>query len=573
MTDLFKIKEDSIELKEITYMSTETCYCGRDKFGDFDKCILHCEKDDWFKVMPNGQKFWKSMNDVNHFWEEYIKIDLGNSDKEYNLHFPIFPSRCIDKRSFSTRVRNLFKDIHIIDFTDCIFYGEVEITQKLLKLKITNSIILSDFKIKLEPRIESIIKSSIKIKDVEFRGKFKIKNESEQGLNVTLTKAYFFNEFSFDGNVTTFRTTVCEFKESYLRLHNSYKTNTILTFYATDFNDKIFLRTNEKNIDRLRFKYCNFNSIINISSKNYDEEKCLHYEGAQISKMTFFSCMLNKESLLIVNVYIINMLSFNEVNHNGKVIIKDIGENNELIFDDYNVESTVLMNCNFSDSKIIIENTNLLSDNVFFSVHTTKWPLIDNFTCNTDTFRQLKLVNDKQGNYIEANKFYSAEMDGYKKEITSKNSNVPFQEKFIFWMNYLVSDFGRSWVQPLLWYVTLGLFFSSLYHGDHIYTFMISCYFIVLHIGLGWMIHVGVKVIRVLKLAFLNLLIFDYIRTIKDYKGFWSRLCRSITFMNPFDTNKDEPEDGIIGWWILFRLFALFIIYQFIISLRRQTKR
>ncbi|RXJ99022.1 hypothetical protein CRV02_12570 [Arcobacter sp. CECT 8989] len=32
--------------------------CNLENFEDKDKCILHCEKDDWYKVQENGYKSW-----------------------------------------------------------------------------------------------------------------------------------------------------------------------------------------------------------------------------------------------------------------------------------------------------------------------------------------------------------------------------------------------------------------------------------------------------------------------------------------------------------------------------------
>ncbi|MEN5406988.1 hypothetical protein ACN2C0_09160 [Aliarcobacter butzleri] len=54
------------------------CCCGNctlEVFENSDKCILHCEKDDWYEIDDNGNKNWdKSKEILTYFGKKYRKI-------------------------------------------------------------------------------------------------------------------------------------------------------------------------------------------------------------------------------------------------------------------------------------------------------------------------------------------------------------------------------------------------------------------------------------------------------------------------------------------------------------------
>ncbi len=41
---------------------------------DNNKCIFHCEKDDWFELNNKNRKTWKT-DKLNDFWSKYIQND------------------------------------------------------------------------------------------------------------------------------------------------------------------------------------------------------------------------------------------------------------------------------------------------------------------------------------------------------------------------------------------------------------------------------------------------------------------------------------------------------------------
>lgn len=78
-----------------------------------------------------------------------------------------------------------------------------------------------------------------------------------------------------------------------------------------------------------------------------------------------------------------------------------------------------------------------------------------------ETFRIIKQSFDDVGNKLEANKFFAEEMIAYSKELLRKNGN--YSEKFVFFTNYLVSNFGKSYVKPLVLLIILLFLYIGLY--------------------------------------------------------------------------------------------------------------
>jgi uncharacterized protein YjbI with pentapeptide repeats len=75
---------------------------------------------------------------------------------------------------------------------------------------------------------------------------------------------------------------------------------------------------------------------------------------------------------------------------------------------------------------------------------------------NTDkeTFRIIKHSFDKVGNLTEANRYFSYEMNKEKKQTYFWENP---EKKFVLWFNYIISNYGQSFLRPLLWIFVLGI--------------------------------------------------------------------------------------------------------------------
>lgn len=103
-----------------------------------------------------------------------------------------------------------------------------------------------------------------------------------------------------------------------------------------------------------------------------------------------------------------------------------------------------------------LENTNLKEPPNFLKVK------IESDNTNRETFRIIKNAFDKSGNHIEANKYFSREMKEYKKELSSASFS---QEKLIFNLNELISNFGMNYIRPILLIIFFSVFFELLKCG------------------------------------------------------------------------------------------------------------
>ncbi len=77
-----------------------------------------------------------------------------------------------------------------------------------------------------------------------------------------------------------------------------------------------------------------------------------------------------------------------------------------------------------------------------------------------EVYRQLKLALDNQKDYINANRFYSLEMKAYEKVLGNKSCIKAFQDKLVFKIHKSASDFGQSWIRPLVWIILISISFA-----------------------------------------------------------------------------------------------------------------
>lgn len=114
------------------------------------------------------------------------------------------------------------------------------------------------------------------------------------------------------------------------------------------------------------------------------------------------------------------------------------------------IYTTFMSFSNFRRTKFLsgldFENSNLKEQPNFLKTY------ISPKNTNRETFRIVKHSFDDVGNKIEANKFYSKEMDAYRREMKGKFKP---SERFVFCMNNFISEFGTSYLKPILLLIIL----------------------------------------------------------------------------------------------------------------------
>ncbi len=153
---------------------------------------------------------------------------------------------------------------------------------------------------------------------------------------------------------------------------------------------------------------------------------------------------------------------------------------------------------------------------------------------NTDkeTFRIIKYSFDKVGNMTEGNKYFSYEMGKERKETYFWDDP---DKKIVLWFNYLISNFGQSFMLPLLWIFILGI----LHHFVNYWidTYKIIDYFPKYHLGIESIVH--------------------------DLNSFSKNIL-------PFKRFLPEGKEFIS---LLFLIGYSTLIYHFIVAVKRMTKR
>lgn len=358
-----------------------------------------------------------------------------------------------------------------------------------------------------KPEIEALTKAGVSIESgtlsQQLRTKRQISNalflkeeEVEENVreDVCFENCYFFylvtiSNASFKKKVQFYN---CIFYEGLIILHSDFEQ--ILSFHKCKVGQEFTMRDN--NIDSFyafapQFEFLNLygnamrngflisplgeNSITSlvIEMRPYNEMN-LKLRELKIGSITISGT--NNKGELHLEYLKIGSLVFNYFYNYGKVKIVELflkDEKTELAFNKSNMGQTLFMNVPFKQfNEIHFENTNLIEISIIGSNWGTKnivsynnksfVELHENFR---DLFRQLKIVMSRQGDSIFERKFHAEEMNAYYKTIQR-----PFfsrlGEKFVIVLSRLFSDYGQSFLRPLIF---LFLFNAIFYY--------IQCYY------------------------------------------------------------------------------------------------
>ena len=353
----------------------------------------------------------------------------------------------------------------------------------------------------------------------------------------------------------------CNFKSKNITIENNM-TNFVFQNLIMSKHANIFIEIRNSTITiceitNLNNEQCNLN-INNCQINNFKFLKSI------IKEFSFYNIKLNENSTLllediIVNKYLLEKLSqksdylqFNNIKILDNLKFNKI-EFNNTYFNNFNIENV--------KNKVEIEKTSFLGA----KFNSFEWGNISIIKTNRDTFRQLKYILDEQKNYIQANNFFVMEMKKYKEELKNK-SNVYWQDKFVFFLNEKISDFGRNWFLSILWFLLISLFIiigikfyqKPTLEKDY-YIYMI---YLILVMGVPYFIYKK-KIISIIVILFSFYIFHAYTNNYNPFNEF-------ANFIN-LKIHKDYKSYSFV--WFIHKLLTSFIIYHFIIALRRQTKR
>lgn len=222
----------------------------------------------------------------------------------------------------------------------------------------------------------------------------------------------------------------------------------------------------------LIFKRINKNNNLKIIGDNA-------YSGnIQINELRFEQSL---NGSVIVNKAEINFLNLKAQNWTEKnLIIQNVKIIEEFNCIETNLGNATFTGVNFSSARLLM-NWSSLTDAKYNSVvwpheyllhpnlvrenYTTKiikgwftktFTLTDSehleLKLQRETYRQLKLISDRNKNLIDTLSFYKNEMRVYWVDMRFKNE-MGKGDRFLLFLNRCVSNFGQSWRLPLLWLI------------------------------------------------------------------------------------------------------------------------
>jgi len=438
------------------------------------------------------------------------------------------------------------------------------------------------------------------------------------------TDSTFLDEFMFNSSEevnTKFTFRKCTFKEQIEFNVENGKLNCILVFDSTvhekwiKFNGTFLARIFIRNIAFTDYAYIDFSSpidkktlyedIVILNSKSHLEK--ISFTGIEINKLLIQN-ISNIDKITLFDTDILSKLTLTdmEISHDLKLYNVDFLESSKILFENLEIDSFNIEKIsqdakfiqfhhidileNFISDRVEFKNTYFNDFNIakatkriektsFLDSHlnSVKWGKIFQIQASQDIFRQLKFVNDNQGNHIEANLFYTMEMEKYKSDILDNKTWFSnwWQEKLIFLFGKKLSNFGQSWFLPFLWILISNLFF-------YVYVYLaqnVSCNipfsFIILitswtFIGrLPYKLSIG-KEINFYTMQHISIIL---ALSLIIYLFKFGSLNDLSIFMNIKMPSNDSVYANFLHIWMLNKFITGFIVYHFIIALRRQTRR
>ena len=316
------------------------------------------------------------------------------------------------------------------------------------------------------------------------------------------------------------------------------------------------------------FESCIFLDNANFEKYNFEHEllfnKCKFESEIQLSKIyknkvSFLACTidnLNCENIVFesfvdfASTTFKNNVSFENTTFEAGAAFAKCKFEDKTDFTYTSFEDKSFFNEAEFSKKIDLETATFYKDVDFLKITTE--------VANRETARKIKDSFEKQNNIIEANKFYALEMKEREKELTKdmKEGKNIF-EWLIFKAHAISSNHSQDWVLALLWILNIGLIFSmftsTFYHDNML------AYISIL------IVTVALKFNNTLFkiLISVNFIIFDCLSYV--------HLDEIADKINQFSIM--TSKDPITFWLLMFKITIAYLIYQFIVSVRQNTRR
>ncbi|HFU75971.1 MAG TPA: hypothetical protein ENK66_06970 [Arcobacter sp.] len=415
-------------------MSTKTCSyrkCNRKVYGNTDKCILHCDK--------NKEEPYKEFTGE---LDSLIQENINNKVTQIKLETIVFPNQ--EKNMHFIGKLNKLEAIH---FYKCQFMGTTLALNENVKSRFENCTFhnnwhLYNLYVLNSPSIfddnydvlykKCIFKQEIKSKKNLFERK-KRTIEAKQFDNCKFHSIQFSN--------TTFK------EQVFNGMDNRFDESAIISIDNCSIENKFVL--NKHKVEKLEIKDTIFKSKFEFRENNEVSMEIINsnFEG-------IFDCNLN---------------IFSSFYMEKSIFYKFVGFE-ESIFEAKNGLATTFKYVSFLDYSYFRG----AKFNIGLDLETTNMEVYPNFlnayiepkNTNRETFRIIKYSFDNIGNTIEANKYFAYEMN---KERENKDNSL--DKKILLNLNYWISNFGQSWLRPMLLIIIFAFIHTLLFKAIDSNTF------------------------------------------------------------------------------------------------------
>jgi len=357
--------------------------------------------------------------------------------------------------------------------------------------------------------------------------------------------------------------------------------------------------------NKISYEYKISNLCENYKDENRISEKDI-IEFKDIIKISFINCILN--NTFIDKKSNIKNIIFNDCEIKGEFSVQDNKNDMELSFISTTIENgayfqrskfdTVKLKtttfkkfvsfdqCEFDniildyvtfDGNVYFQNAiingNLDLKYIIFTENVNFLNLKFN-ELNRETARIIKHSFEKLDNIIEANKFYALEMEKREEELKDKdNQDYNLIDWIVFKFHKLSSNHSQDWVLALLWIINIGFiasfmdFFSkticnyyiNITSWNLVYITVLLIYLLFAIVITKNNINLTIKIIPMLLYVGYSLITHDIF--LSDYAK----------VLNPFSIMNGNDNINIVQ--LFFKIVIAYLIYQFIISIRQNTRR
>ncbi|MDZ7820019.1 MAG: pentapeptide repeat-containing protein [Aliarcobacter sp.] len=610
------------------------------------KCILHCEKNDWFEIEDNLKNWIKSENKIKYFWKKIRNLISSVSDKEKeildfkNTIFPQF--EYIHYLNSKTKAFNYKLGNKEFNFIKYELEGLASYSRQPefvidVNIDFSNSTFLDDINFNYYK-----FKKFTCFNNVKFHGKcsFKYTEFNE----VSFDNVNFFKEVIFENSILNFINYDSEKDFENTIFHDDIKFYTSkfstvesnkaydIKFIGTqfkriyimgcDFEKGIcFFRDTKADIIAINSAKINFlyieSDVPNIHiSNNKKEINKLTIKHNTLKSLTIHNTiikedfLLNKEQYQKRDIFDLDLLNLKESTFEGKVKIQfydiqdasfyntkfqDLADFYQTIFHKVNFERTDFWNIsvfseshfkcdvNFSYVKFwgkaifrdtIIEGSLNLRDSIFNDeanfLNITKEKIdkdkepIDINVANRETARVIKNFYDNSNNIIEANRFYKLEMEKREEEL-KKDIKSNLWEWLIFKFHEISSNHSQDWLLSLFWIFIIS-FGVEVFKKIEVIYYSLAIILPLIFILFIFEFKSNKTVFNVLLIGIGLFFYILYGYVTKDYKLY----CFSNN-LNPFSIMTGVDKLNILE--LLYKVIIAYLLYQFIISIRQNTRR